>query len=874
MINRKLLCLIAFLISSPAFAQKFTGSIEGSIRDSDGRPISGAIVTASSPSLIGGNATASSNREGFYRLPLLPSGTYEVEGELSGFQSVIRRNIELPVGLTLTADFTLQVAGVAEVVDVTANPPMIDVTTPAVSFNLRPEIIHSLPETRNVKNILALTPGVDDDLNAYGADGPKANTISIDGVTMSDSRASSDFDPRHGASLLLVSGYNYNWIEDVHVAAIGAPAEFGGFTGVAGSFTTRSGGNQFHGLFETFFQNESLTSTNVPNPPPEKPFKTYDINGQVGGPILRDKLWFFAALQNIHKETQPFGFDGVTTDAQTKFISKFTYKINQNQTLQGFANRNDGSIENGGAGAGVLPEALSTTRNPQWTGNVDWISLPRPQTTFELRYGGVYDHYYDDEDRPDVSAHVDPVLGTTSVNNAVTFSSKRVRHQANAVLSHHAEDFLNGDHDFRFGVEIERSHSTESYNFNGGSWYSDYMGAPYVRYIVSNAGLSGSNHRVSSYAQDEWRISDPVRLSLGLRWDHNRGTTDRGVVFANDPVAPRIGLVWTLSKDSQTVLKASYGDYYEALLEGDYHFLSDRVTAFIVESYNPSSGQWEEIVNGHQTWSSDHQLKQPFVRQFSVGMDRALPGNIPFSVHYIYRKFGNILEDVGTGPFVPRSFVNPVDGHVLTVFDLAGPEEVLVLKNPPGLYRRYDALELIASKQITGRFSLSGSFVFSRLTGNAPGASAAGAVNSSFLNDPNSLIYFPGRLKNDPTFTWKVVGSFALPLGFHTGMYLRRASGDTWNARVRVLGLHVRFPRINGEPAGVRRLSAETLLDLRVEKEFPIYKGRLLFSADLFNAFNQSYVLRVQTFFEQPNFGLPVEFNAPREIHLGIRYSF
>jgi len=113
-----------------------------------------------------------------------------------------------------------------------------------------------------------------------------------------------------------------NWIEELQVTGIGAPAEYGGFTGVVGNFITRSGGNQFHGLFETFFQNQNLISTNVPDPGPENPFKTYDISAQIGGPILRDKLWFFTGLELPHTEIQPLRFDGVSTDTQTKFITK------------------------------------------------------------------------------------------------------------------------------------------------------------------------------------------------------------------------------------------------------------------------------------------------------------------------------------------------------------------------------------------------------------------------------------------------------------------------------------------------------------------------------------------------------------------------
>ncbi len=93
-----------------------------------------------------------------------------------------------------------------------------------------------------------------DRLVAYGSEGENANAFSVDGVNVNS--------PRTGT---IFGEYNYNWIEEVYVTGIGAPAEYGEFTGVTANFITRSGSNQFHGLFETFFQNENLTDTNTPD---------------------------------------------------------------------------------------------------------------------------------------------------------------------------------------------------------------------------------------------------------------------------------------------------------------------------------------------------------------------------------------------------------------------------------------------------------------------------------------------------------------------------------------------------------------------------------------------------------------------------------
>lgn len=855
---------VVLFFASCVFAQRQSGAMEGTVQDIDGHPVPGAAVTVSSPSLIGGTSNTDTDRSGYYRFPVLASGIYEAKAEMKGFQTIIRKDIGVSVGSKTTVDFSLDITSLSEVVEVTGTPPLIDVSTTAVSFTIPPKIIRSLPKIQNIEFLLALTPGVSDRLVAYGADGPKAIGVWADGVNVGDT-----FNGE------LIVQYDYNWIDEVQVTGIGAPAEYGGFTGVVGNFITRSGGNQFHGDFETFFQNQDFAGTNVPDPQPKVPFKSYDVSAQLGGPILRDKLWFFAGLDFPHIETHPFLYSGVTTDTYAKYIAKLTYKINKDNTFQGFAHRNDHNAEGNGGGAYTLPEATITNHAPQSSWNASWISLLSSQTTFEGRLGGISHHYKDIEDQPNLSSHYDLATGIESVNAHLRSDHRQQRYQANAALSHHAGDFLGKGHDFRFGAEIERSTSNIVDSYNGGLAYFDYNGAPYQRILVDPRIFDESTHRVSAYAQDEWSVTDRLSLSLGVRWDSNRGSTDRGVVLSTDPVAPRIGFVWMLDRNSQTVIKAHYGDYYEELLARDYYFLTDDLN-FITFQAIDAGGQWHDISRSAvNVTHSDATLKQPYVRQSTVGIDRVLPGGVPFGVHYIYRKWGNILEDIGLNTFEPVPFVNPITGETITVYNRVEPSAEYFLTNPPGLYRRYDAVEFFASKQLNHGLSLSGSLVWSKLRGNSPGDIGFGGANTPFLDDPNTLINFPGRLTNDPTIAWKIVGAYALPWGFNTGFYFRHSTGNTWTPVVRVPGLTY-TPKviILLEPAGSRRLPSTNQLDMRIEKEFPLNRGQLRFAIDIFNVFNNANVLAVQNRFGVSGFGTPIAFNDPRQIRIGAGYSF
>jgi hypothetical protein len=401
--------------------------------------------------------------------------------------------------------------------------------------------------------------------------------------------------------------------------------------------------------------------------------------------------------------------------------------------------------------------------------------------------------------------------------------------------------------------------------------YFDYGGLPYLRDRWIGESTDGSNHRTSVFVQDDWNLTDRINISAGVRWDHNRGFTDRGMVFDTDPVAPRIGVVYQLHQRTQTVIKAHYGDYYQALLERDYSFLTEGVGPEIVEYF--IDGKWLETSRFYEVYIRDDELKQPCVRQFTIGIDRVLPWNIPVGAHYIYRRFDNILEDVGVTEFEAISAVNPLNGEPIIVYAPKNPRQEYILTNPPGLYRRYDGFEIFANKQLGSKFYLSGSFVYSNLRGNSPGDNGFSGANTSFLDTPNSLINFPGRLKNDPTFSWKIAGTVALPWGINSGWYFRHATGDTWTPTIRVRAAD-RFITLLAEEAGSRRLASQNLLDLRLEKQFPIYTGQLRFTVDLFNVFNNAYAERVNTAADHPAFGQPFFYNEARQMRVGIRYTF
>src|SRR5262249_4938469 len=249
-------------------------------------------------------------------------------------------------------------------------------------------------------------------------------------------------------------------------------------------------------------------------------------------------------------------------------------------------------------------------------------------------------------------------------------------------------------------------------------FYDDYFGAPYYRYLWEGYGEDDSNHRISSYAQDDWSLTKELTVSLGVRWDHNRGLVGAQTVFKTDPVSPRIGLVYDVRGDGKTVLKAHYGRYAEGMFEAFYHLVRPQ-SDFREEIWNPDDQQWEELFTVRRVIEVAPDIQHPYIDQFTIGVDQELPGGIALGAHYIGRKWHQLLETID--PFTryePVTVINPITHEPITVYnklDFGDTKELLT--NPPGLFRRYDGLEVFLNRHFSNKLDLSGSLVFSRVKG-------------------------------------------------------------------------------------------------------------------------------------------------------------
>ena len=899
--KKKLLTLLAavWLLSPlPALAQiGQTAVLTGTVTDASGGALAGATVTAASDALIGGTRTTQTDTNGVYRFPALAPGTYNVSFELSGFRA-IRREARLQLGQTITVDATLEVGGVTDAVEVRGSSPTIEISSSGAQKHLSKEILEYVPySTRFGPDAIILAPGVNPNTtSAFGSGGESSNAWMIDGVDVSD--------PRGGSQWLFS---NYNWFQEVQFAGLGAPAEFGGFTGLASNSLIRSGSNRFSGLFETLFQNKDMTSDNIseevladnPDLTADKLDYTTDTTVQIGGPFQRDKLWFFTSFQYYRPKSSPNGYPPPGTDVglgpserketSPRFIFKPTLRLGQADQLTGFIEWDEYVVEAAQADANTAPEATFKQTGPEVAWNANYSKVLSSRSLFDVRYAG-FDGYYAREPYRgrEIMGWYDDDTGFYSVNGYYYLRNDRSRHQVNTSLTRFASGFA-GEHNLKFGAEFERSHARNEVGYPGGGFVVTFGGEPYA-YLGGNYLLDGKNTRLSMFAQDSWRVGRRLTLEPGLRLDIHRGTLFGfdDAVLKTTAWGPRIGAAFDLTGNSRTVVRAHYGRYYDGAKVQYFTLLADRdprFGAYIDPVTLQPLDEPELISAGTSQTTINDSLKHPHMDQAIVGFEHELFRDFAVGANFIYRRNGNFIDDILTnGQFAasqrvdrgPDNILGTADDGTLTVYNQLNPQsqDEFFITNPDALFRRYRGVELTANKRLSNRWMVQGSWVISKIVGNITNSTQLG--NSIELDSPNfdpALQPFrEGRLSGDNTHIAKVLWAYVGPWGINLSGAYFYTSGSTYT-RVTRFSLNQGNTDLFAEPRGSRRLDAQPKFDLKAEKRFRLANGQLGLSFEAFNLFNNGAVndrfTRTGNSFERPD-GVV----APRQLRVGAAFRF
>jgi hypothetical protein len=924
-------------LTTHVYAQRTTGDLLGVVKDASGAVLPGVTVSVTGPN-IAGTQTTTTTENGSYRIGNLPPGTYALQFELPGFRTVVLQGLRVNVGAALEQNVGLEVGQVAESVTVVAETPVVDTTSSEVGTTFERDWVEAAPSRRfGFYDLVAHAPGA-----VKGGDGTQAmerrtmsfggsfdeNAFQLDGVNVTDNFFSEGFsEPSPDA------------IEEVEVLSLGAPAEYGNLMGAVYNIVTKQGTNQFHGDGSYFFQSQDVTSNNTkdvkfPNdkfadacaddPEARCPWTRgdyYEVAAQLGGPIWRDRLWFFGSYGHQKDQYTRVGVNsklpgsGVDT-TKDRVLGKATWQLTAGQRLVGNFHY-DRSPSDTGYSFNETPSTAWTRTQRAPTPGVSYTAVISDRTLLDVRYSGFYGGvtgYPSDPNEPLNQPRIyNGATSTISGGNYYWYFYDASRTTATGKLSHHADQFLGGAHDFKFGVQYNQAGVSGVYGYNDFIYTYLSGGKPYgygnVRQTFSYAATA---RNVGAFIDDSVRLGDRVTLNLGLRADHSSAfapaqeelddnakptgkTFPHADFFTWNSVSPRVGVNWKVTGDGKTIVKAHWGRYHPQITTGEFaNMIGPNVKPYYQGTYNFATGQVEDLFltssAENLSVASDHH--SPRTDQFVIGFERELTRMMGVQVNYV-RKWGRDFpawrDTVGTYvqvPIVDDQGKDPT-GRTINVFRLTSDPGArkFELANSDQVFTNIHAVTANLTKRMTRWYANAG-VTYLRANGAVGGSPRSTSIQqrsalefSQFGRNPNDFVNVAGRLNGDVGLQYKLQGVVRLPLGFQASANLDARKGAH---RLRVRAIPSSVAGQSGttillQPRGeLGRLPSVTILDARLQKDFPLGRGaRLSVFADALNLNNENAPQGVvSAAVTSSSYQFPTTFVVPRRFMLSAKFSF
>ena len=591
----------------PAAAQS-PGAIIGVVTDASGAVLPGVTVIATGPALQRPQIETVTNDNGEYRLSPLPPGVFTVVFELNGFQTVKRENLRLALGFTATVDQALGIGTVQETVTVSGQSPLVDVTNPATSVDMSSESLEILPTNRDgLKAFMGTMPGVRTNLDvgasslsdtvqfrSYGQSGQSWQML--EGIMFSTPNAG-------GAN---GSHIDFNALDSTRVQTVGSSAEMPR-RGIMLDAVMKSGGNEFHGEAVAYGSSGGLESTNISDElravgviaAPEL-HKLWDISGSVGGRIIPNKLWFFAAVRRTGFDREIFDAfyaDGSPMLNQRRlpyWSGKLSYQLNQSQRFGGFYH-DAKELEHRGGSRFVPAESREVYEGPLATWGANWQMVHGTSMVASLQSGAFYQKawYFAEPsyenlragNADDSKVHKIPTLDTFTnfrTGDAVSDGQwlHRYRYPTKGTISYYKPDFVGGSHQFKGGFDYINSgyHQRQRAKLPG-NYQLRFNNGNATQIITWNHPVQPLNYGnyLGMYVQDAWTIGRRLNLHLGMRWSTEEAYAPpqcipqtefaQGACFGHLELArwttamPRVHFAYDLFGDGKTVIKGGFGRF-------------------------------------------------------------------------------------------------------------------------------------------------------------------------------------------------------------------------------------------------------------------------------------------------------------------------
>jgi hypothetical protein len=898
-------------------AQGLTGALIGTIKDAEGGALLGVSVRVSSPALIGGAVTMTTSDRGQLRFPSLPPGTYVLTADLPGFAAYREDGLHIGAGSTLERNVILTLAGRAESVVVEGTGSRVEVRGTGFGTRVGSEDLRTIPVRRSsMFDAVRSAPGISPTspssatvttVSAFGS-GTNENQFLIDGTNFTC--------PCNGVAR---AEPGVDFIQEVQIQSTGASVEFGNVQGAVINVLTRQGGDRLAFDASYYGQAAALTSQPVVRPLTPSTQSGYerdryrDVTTNVGGPVIRNRLWAFGGYQHLRDYDSQPGTDPSFPRKyeQDKLFAKLTWSLAPGwQLVQSIHNE---FWVNPDPPTSVTP-FVATLRRSATVPAVTFGHLTNatsPNTVWDIRVGRFLfsqDNAPSSGDRNAVS-RVDSASGVLSGGPMQIGELNIARTTVKATISRYRGGLLGADHEWRTGAQVERGGHHAFNTIPTGVRFVDNDGRPSQSVSAAPSHVGGQFVSSSAFASDAATIGNRLTISAGLRFDRNRAIsqdlsaldldgheTDQiveglGTLYTWNLWSPRLGVTTKLTADGRTMVRAAYGRFYQGILTGELEPFHPGQSTVTTAAFEEATGGYTRIltaVNSRTNLRLDPDTRAPYTDEYSVSVDREIGRTLAVAAAYVRKNGRDFIgwTDIG-GQYRESSRVLP-DGRTLPVFELVNgnASRLFYLTNPDGYFVRYDGLVLAAEKRRADGWQAVGSYTFSKNYGlqASGGTSAAGAQVSTvsppqpltFGRDPNDLTNARGRTPNDRPHVVRAAGSLDVPrTGVMIAANMQYFTGKPWASSALVQVPQNNQQRVLIESRGSRRLSSQSLLDVRVLKAMTLPgAGRVEVLLDLLNALNDTAEEAIATDNAfNANAGAGTVFMDPRRVMLSVRLN-
>lgn len=916
-----------------------TGEIQGKIQDEKGGGLPGVEITAKSPGLQG-LRTVLSTQNGDFHIPLLPVGNYTLTFKLEGFNTVVQENVIVHLGKVTGLRVTMKLSEIREEIVVTAEPPLIDKTSTDTSYHLSSQDLEKLPsQNRTVVDAIKFTPGVigvrvntrrgtaTEGQPSFRGEGEEGNNWIIDGLSISGVRL------RNSGMRI-----NFDSIDEIQIISDPFSPEFGSSSGGIINMVTKSGSNDFNGEFSLVFMDKKLQSSrqeqlSVVSEPDYFSNNNWYFN--LGGPLVKDKLWFFIS-NNFFNDTEQTrdGFvdylfvpGGEKTTQSNNLFTKLSYAITSHHNLSFTAIYHKSFGQKGGTGIQDLYEEKHFS---DLIFRINYRGILSPSSFIEAGLGHVKrDSLIEplDEDVGPAQYYIEDLA--RNIHNSygnVTDDQKRL--DFNIKLTKFIETETFGRHELSLGIEYYSFSSQFTVDFSGkeedlfpnngfdsgtkyyfNTWRSGER-TPTFFYEYGGFDFINSARGIGLYFKDKitW---GRFTLMAGFRSQTQLCRDNEGEKLwswsLDDFLSPRLSLAIDLTGDGANILKFGWGRFSDLITTMPLGILNSGAgLTFRTHKWQGHPDPSETELHNTSNWKFENEQKaQPFevnegiepnfLTRYLVEFDRRLGRDWALKTRYVYTKAEDLLE-------------------VLALFDLETGYKFLY-DNFEHKRRNYQGIEFEVNGKIGPNFFLSASYCYSSAKGTNPGQTETGSWaqeegSTNYLGLFGNHIAIPnlpelkevkdywdhqfaglggrgiskeeneswyGKLPYSVDHNFKLSSAFIAPHGITFSAAFEWISGYHWEklGYVPFFGGYYSFP----EGRGSQDTPSHFYLDLGLEKEFKLQSFRLpqnmalTLRLDIFNLFNsQEPISYVKE--DIPIFGQVWGRQQPRQARVMIRLKF